>query len=94
MKILIEPNKNELNNSDINLSVQKAKDLSQIYSRTFTSKDGIMILEDLARMSGMYNSNFVPADPLHTAFLEGRRALLLYICSQIENNINNIEGNN
>ncbi|MGX6959678.1 MAG: hypothetical protein ACIPMY_00070 [Rickettsia endosymbiont of Pentastiridius leporinus] len=93
MKILIEPNKNELNNSDVNLSLQQAQDLAEIYSRTFTSKDGIMILEDLASMSGMYRSNFVIDNDKHTAFLEGQRALFLYICSKLENNVSNMEGN-
>ncbi|MGX6959873.1 MAG: hypothetical protein ACIPMY_01170, partial [Rickettsia endosymbiont of Pentastiridius leporinus] len=67
--------------------------LAEIYSRTFTSKDGIMILEDLASMSGMYRSNFVIDNDRHTAFLEGQRALFLYICSKLENNISNVEGN-
>jgi len=94
MKILIEPGKKELDHSDINLNVQKAKDLAQIYIRTFTSKDGIIILEDLANISGMYRSNFVIDNDRHTAYLEGQRALFLYICSQLENNISNMEGSN
>jgi len=94
MKILIEPNKQqELNNLDINLSIQKAKDLAQIYTSLFSSEYGKIVLEDLAEVSGMYNSNFVLADPLHTAFLEGKRDLCLYICRQVENNISNIDGN-
>jgi hypothetical protein len=95
MKILIEPInlQNEQIDSDINIAVQKAKDLVQSYSRIFTSKDGIMILEDLANMSGMYRSNFIVDNDRHTAYLEGQRALFLYICSQLENNTNNMEGN-
>ncbi|WP_253307815.1 MULTISPECIES: hypothetical protein [unclassified Rickettsia] len=93
MKILIEAASTELDNSDINLTIKKAKDLTEIYSRIFTSKDGIMILEDLANMSGMYRSNFIVDNDRHTAYLEGQRALFLYICSQLENDINNMEGN-
>jgi len=92
MKILIETSK-PLEN-DLELTISKAKDLTQIYSRMFTSKDGIIILEDLANMSGMYRSNFIIDNDRHTAFLEGQRALFLYICSQLENNISNMEGNN
>ena len=88
MKILIEPNKiSELNNLDEELSLKKQKDLAQIYSRTFSGKDGIMIIEDLAEASGMFRANFVPLDPTYTAFLEGKRALFLYICYKLENNI-------
>ncbi|MFY9589640.1 hypothetical protein [Rickettsia endosymbiont of Halotydeus destructor] len=90
MKILIENNKPVEN--DLELTISKAKDLAQIYSRMFTSKDGIMILEDLANMTGMYRSNFIVDNDRHTAFLEGQRALFLYICSQLENNTNNMEG--
>ena len=35
--------------------------LRKIYHRTFESKDGKLILEDLANMSGMYRTNFVDA---------------------------------
>nr|WP_253308263.1 hypothetical protein [Rickettsia endosymbiont of Ceutorhynchus assimilis] len=95
MKILIEAGKaNELDETDINLTIKKANDLIKIYSRIFTSNDGKMILEDLANMSGMYRSNFIVDNDRHTAYLEGQRSLFLYICSQLENNVNNIEGNN
>ncbi|WP_342270056.1 Bbp19 family protein [Rickettsia endosymbiont of Orchestes rusci] len=94
MKILIEAGKaNELEETDINLTIKKANDLIKIYSRIFTSNDGKMILEDLANMSGMYRSNFIADNDRHTAYLEGQRALFLYICSQLENNINNMEEN-
>ena len=75
------------------------EELRQIYQRTFESKDAKLILEDLANISGMYRTNFVSngndgADNSYrTVFLEGQRALFLYICSQLEENIdNNIEG--
>jgi|GEM_PF-4259398 len=88
MKILIEPNKiSELNNLDEELTIKKQKDLAQIYSRTFNGKDGIMIIEDLAEASGMYRTNFIPDNDRYTAFLEGKRALFLYICYKLENNI-------
>lgn len=96
MKILIETNnsQSEQINSDVNIAIQKTKDLTEIYSRLFTSNDGKMILEDLANMTGMYRSNFIADNDRHTAYLEGQRALFLYICSQLENNINNMEGSN
>jgi hypothetical protein len=66
----------------------------QIYSRTFNTKDGRIILEDLANMSGCMRSNFVQGSSDYTSFLEGHRALFLYICSQAsDEQIDNIEGN-
>jgi hypothetical protein len=67
-------------------------DLRKIYSRIFSTKDGKIVLEDLAGASGMYRTNFVQGSSDYTAFLEGHRALLLYICSQLDDNIDNIEG--
>lgn len=69
------------------------EDLSQIYTRIFTSNDGKIVLEDLANMSGMYRTNFACNNSDYTRFLEGQRALFLYICSQVEGEkIDNIEG--
>jgi hypothetical protein len=69
-------------------------ELTKIYSRTFNTKDGRIILEDLANMSGCMRSNFVQGSSDYTSFLEGHRALFLYICSQAsDEQIDNIEGN-
>ncbi len=45
-------------------------------------------------MSGIYRSNFVRQESKYTAFLEGHRALFLYICSQVseDDGVNNIDG--
>ena len=67
-------------------------ELRQIYLRTFSSKDGKLILEDLANISGMYRTNFTQGNSDYTSFLEGHRALFLHICSQLEDDVNNIEG--
>ena len=69
------------------------EELKQIYLKTFSAKDGKIILEDLANVSGMHRSNFVKDSSDYTAFLEGQRSLFLYICSQLEEDVNNnIEG--
>lgn len=65
------------------------ENLRQIYLRTFSTKDGKLILEDLANISGMYRTNFVKDSSDYSSFLEGHRALFLYICSQLEDNLNN-----
>ena len=64
----------------------------KIYCRTFSSNDGKMILEDLATTCGMYRSNFVQGSTEYTSFLEGQRSLFLYICAQLAEKMNNIEG--
>ena len=84
MRLLIEPASH----------LPKREDLAKIYARVFTSKDGKMILEDLAQIGGMYRTNFVQNSSHHTAYLEGQKSLLLYICSQLEEEVNNIEGDN
>ncbi len=67
--------------------------LAQVYARVFSAKDGKMILEDVAKVSGMYRTNFVQGNSDYTSFLEGQRALLLYICSRLnEEQPKNIEG--
>ena len=69
------------------------EELRQIYLKTFSTKDGKVILEDLANVSGMHRSNFVKDSSDYTAFLEGQRSLFLYICSQLTKNDNiNIRG--
>ncbi|WP_417904535.1 hypothetical protein [Candidatus Tisiphia endosymbiont of Micropterix aruncella] len=59
----------------------------------FSGKDGRIVLEDLAQLSGVYRSNFRQESD-YTAFLEGYRALFLYICSQAsrDDGVNNIDG--
>ena len=68
--------------------------LKSIYCKLFSGEDGKIILEDLAQMSGIYRSNFVRQESDYTAFLEGHRALFLYICSQAseDDRVDNIEG--
>ncbi len=74
------------------VSLLNKAELAKIYSRVFTTKDGKIILEDLANMSGMYRSNFIQNNSDYTSFLEGHRALFIYICSQLEEQSANIEG--
>ena len=72
----------------------KKEQLKSIYCKLFSGEDGKIILEDLAQMSGIYRSNFVRQESEYTAFLEGHRALFLYICSQAseDDGVNNIDG--
>ena len=84
MELLIENDKVE--------QVLSNNDLAEIYNRIFSTNDGKIVLQDLATVSGMYRSNFTHNSSDYTVFREGQRALFLYICSQLENNITNIEG--
>lgn len=56
----------------------------QDYARLFHSDTGQKILKDLACQCGVYSSSFVPHDPQHTAFLEGKRAVWLYLSQQLQ----------
>ena len=82
------------NNTSSTNSLKKEQ-LKTIYQKIFSTEDGRIVLEDLAEMSGVYRSNFIRQESDYTAFLEGHRALFLYICSQASeknDGINNIEG--
>jgi len=82
----------KLSSSPSNLRTKEQ--LKSIYCKLFSGEDGKIILEDLAQMSGIYRSNFVRQESEYTAFLEGHRALFLYICSQAseDDGVDNIEG--
>ncbi|WP_341761159.1 hypothetical protein [Candidatus Tisiphia endosymbiont of Thecophora atra] len=82
----------KLSSSPSNLRTKEQ--LKSIYCKLFSGEDGKIILEDLAQMSGIYRSNFVRQESEYTAFLEGHRALFLYICSQAseDDGVNNIDG--
>ena len=75
-------------------SLLTKEQLKSIYLKIFSGEDGKIVLEDLAQISGVYRSNFIRQESDHTAFLEGQRALFLYICSQSseDDRVNNIEG--
>lgn len=88
MRISFEPAR-----TVIELKKLDKADLAKVYARVFSCNDGKIVLEDLANMSGMYRSNFVPNNSDYTSFLEGHRALFLYICGYLEEEqIDNIEG--
>ncbi|WP_342260367.1 hypothetical protein [Candidatus Tisiphia endosymbiont of Metellina segmentata] len=83
-------------NSSSSSPLLTKEQLKSIYCKLFSGEDGKIVLEDLAQMSGIYRSNFVRQESNYTAFLEGHRALFLYICSQVseDDGIDNIDGTN
>jgi len=70
------------------------EELQRMYCRVFDSKEGQIVLQDLANVSGVYRSNFARDASDYTSFLEGHRSLFFYICSQLEKYRSNIEGGN
>lgn len=92
MKLLFEFEE-QAKPSEIRAEQERREELHKIYYRIFSSNDGKMILEDLASASGMYRTNFVQNNSDYTSFMEGHRALFLYICAQIETQTRNMEGN-
>lgn len=91
MKLLFEFEE-QAKPSEIRAEQERREELHKIYYRIFSSNDGKMILEDLANVSGMYRTNFMQNNSDYTSFMEGHRALFLYICGQLNNKVNNIEG--
>ena len=82
-----------INHEEAKSTALSQEELRQIYLKTFSTKDGKVIPEDLANVSGMYRGDFIKDSSDYTAFLEGQRSLFLYICSQLEKDVNNnIEG--
>ena len=83
------------NSSSSKRNLLKKEQLKAIYQKIFSTEDGRIVLEDLAEVSGVYRSNFIRQESDYTAFLEGHRALFLYICSlasEENDGIENIEG--
>ena len=61
----------------------KAKRRKVQYKEFFSTDDGKEILADLARRHFVHTSTFVPHDTHHSAFNEGRRAVILDIISLV-----------
>jgi hypothetical protein len=59
------------------------QELRNAYRRVFTTPDGEVTLASLARFCGAGSVSFVPGDPQHTAYNEGKRSVLLHIESMI-----------
>jgi hypothetical protein len=60
------------------------KELSVIYRKLFSSDEGKIVLDDLARASGILQSNF-SCETNQMYFLEGKRNLFFYIVSYLRN---------
>lgn len=56
--------------------------IAAAYSAFFSSPHGMVILLDLQREAGHFQPTFVPNDPHHSAFREGRRSLYLYMLTR------------
>lgn len=54
------------------------------YQKTFLSAEGRNVLADLSSQCNEKRTTFVKNDPYTTAFLEGARAIILYIRRLIE----------
>jgi len=64
--------------------LEKAMAVNNAYKRTFATDEGQIVLEDLMLSTGIISgSSFVPGDPYHTAFNEGRREVVNRIIESI-----------
>lgn len=71
-------------------------DLAHCYKKVFGSADGQTVLRDLMKFGHISEMTYVPSDPTHTAFNEGKRRVVLRVMSfvdaeLIQNAINNGE---
>jgi len=57
---------------------QVLNELKRCYQIAFGTKEGTIVLEDLKKKCGFYNSTF-DKDPYITANLEGQRQVVLHI---------------
>ena len=64
---------------------KKRKELAQAHKRLFMTDDGKIVLEDLERFCGFYNTSVSEQNPnsLQTFFAEGKRRVYLRISSMI-----------
>lgn len=57
----------------------KFKRKHSLYQEVFTKEPGRKILEDLVNRHGVFQPTFCPGDPHMSAFMEGKRAVVLDI---------------
>ena len=56
--------------------LRRLKQRKYDYDTTFNTEEGKRVLADLAHRHGVFESVFVPGDPHHTAFREGKRSVV------------------
>lgn len=74
-----------------NFNFESDKTIKIKYKRVFFNEEGKFVLDHLAEKANMYRTNYVQNDPGTSAFLEGQRAMFLYICSFLDENNDNLE---
>lgn len=65
-------------------AAQVARAYRRVFGRDDLSRDGRLILDDLALYCGLRRTGFVPGAPDQTAFNEGQRDVLLHLLSLAE----------
>jgi len=60
------------------------KKLQQAYSKTFSSEEGQIVLEDLKKHCFVNAPTYVPMDPCGTHMNEGARSVLLHIQTRMK----------
>lgn len=56
--------------------------IAALYKRVFNTDDGQLVLEDLKQRGFEYVPSFA-GDPYHSAFNEGKRAVVIHIQTQL-----------
>lgn len=56
--------------------LKRIKQRKYDYDTIFSTPEGKRVLADLAQRHGVFETVFVPGDPHHTAFREGKRSVV------------------
>jgi len=66
---------------------EKLKELVKSYKLTFESEEGAKVLEDLQRRCHLFSTTNVKNDSHESAFMEGQRAVILFIINILNRKI-------
>ena len=75
---------NKVEETDSEKVLKKAIKTQAYYKQTFATPEGKEVLKDLLNSCGVLTTSFVPGDPYHTAYNEGRREIANRILAMVE----------
>lgn len=71
--------------------LKRLKQLKYDYDAVFSSPEGKRVLADLAKRHGVFEAAFVPGDPQHTAFRDGKRSVVVDLLRYLNVNISELQ---
>lgn len=76
---------------DDNTQAERILALTMDYQRTFEPEYARNVLRHLMRKTGFLGTTFVSGDAYESAYNEGQRAIVTYICKRMKVNIKQLE---